>query len=105
MIDIISGKWTMAVVRTLQKDTLRYSAIEKALPSSTQRALTITLRKLEHNGMLDRYVYPSVPPQVEYKLTTLGLELLQFCETMNTWAMERELDIQRARKSYTRRSR
>lgn len=76
--DIISGKWTMPIICVLQKDTLRYNAIEKALPSITQRALTITLRKLERNGMLDRYVYPSVPPQVEYKLTPLGLELLHF---------------------------
>ncbi len=104
-VDILHGKWTLPVIRTLKEDTLRYNELEKALPSITQRALTITLRKLERNGILDRYVYPSVPPQVEYKLTSLGLELLQFCETMNTWAKEREPDIQRARKSYARRSR
>ena len=103
--DLLAGKWTIAVVCTLQKDTLRYSGIEKAIPSITQRALTITLRKLELNGMLDRYVYPSVPPQVEYKLTALGLELLQFCESMDTWTKEHEADIHRARKSYARRSR
>ena len=102
--DIVSGKWTMPIICVLQKDTLRYSAIEKALPTITQRALTIALRKLERNGVLDRYVYPSVPPQVEYKLTTLGLELLQFCENMDAWAKEYEADIHRARKSYARRS-
>ena len=93
------------VICVLQKNTLRYSAIEKALASITQRALTITLRKLELNGMVDRFVYPSVPPQVEYKLTSLGLELLEFCENMDTWTKEHEADIQRARKSYARRSR
>lgn len=105
LTDLLAGKWTMTVICTLGNNTLRYSAIEKALPSITQRALTITLRNLERNGMLDRYVYPSVPPQVEYKLTPLGLELLQFCETMDTWTEEHEADIQRARKSYARRSR
>lgn len=102
---VFSSKWTMTVICTLGKDTLRYNAIEKAVPHITQRALTITLRTLERNGMLDRYVYPSVPPQVEYKLTPLGLELLQFCESMDTWTKEHEADIQRARKAYARRSR
>ena len=103
--NVISGKWTIPVVCILQGNTLRFSEIEKALSSITQRALTLTLRKLERNGMLDRLVYPAVPPQVEYKLTPLGLELLQFCETMNTWAKERETDMQRARRSYARHSR
>ena len=103
--NVISGKWTIPVVCILQGNTLRFSEIEKALSSITQRALTLTLRKLERNGMLDRLVYPSVPPQVEYKLTSLGLELLEFCENMDTWTKEHEADIQRARKSYARRSR
>lgn len=105
VLDILSGKWTVAVIHTLGKDTLRYSVIEKALSNITQRALTTTLRNLERNGMLDRYIYPAVPPQVEYKLTPLGLELLHFCETVDTWVKEHEADIRRARKAYARRSR
>lgn len=103
--DLLAGKWTIPVICMLGKGTLRYNAIEKALPSITQRALTIALRNLERNGMLDRYVYPSVPPQVEYKLTPLGRELLHFCGTLDTWTKEQEEDIRRARKSYARRSR
>ena len=103
--DLLAGKWTIPVICTLGKGTLRYNAIEKALPSITQRALTIALRNLERSGILDRYVYPSVPPQVEYKLTSLGLELLHHCGTLNIWTKEHEADIQRARKSYARRSR
>lgn len=103
--DLLAGKWTLPVVFALQENTLRYSALEKALSTITQRALTLALRSLEQNGMLDRYAYPSVPPQVEYKLTPLGRELLHFCGTLDTWTKEHEEDIQRARKSYARRSR
>lgn len=95
--DLLAGKWTIPVICTVGKNTLRYSAIEKVLPNITQRTLTITLRNLERNGMIDRYIYPAAPPQVEYRLTPLGLELLQFCETMDTWTKEHEEDIRRAR--------
>ena len=103
MFDIVAGKWTIPVIRVLQKDTLRYSAIERSIPSITQRALTIALRKLERNGMLDRYVYPSVPPQVEYKLTSLGLKLLELSGVLSEWSDMNEEEIKRAQKSYDRK--
>lgn len=103
-LDTISGKWTMPVVHILQRDALRYSAIEKALPSITQRALTITLRKLKRNGIIYRNVYPAVPPQVEYGLTPLGLNLLELSGKLSDWSNQYEEDIKRAQKSYDRRN-
>ena len=92
------------VICVLQKNTLRYSAIEKALASITLRALTITLRKLELNGMVDRFVYPSVPPQVEYKLTSIGLDLLKLSGVLSDWVNIHEEEIKRAQKSYDHRN-
>lgn len=105
LINLLKSKWTIAVLQALQHRTLRYSAIEKSIPKITQRALTMTLRNLESYGVLDRYAYSSIPPQVEYKLTSIGLDLLKLCETMDEWVKEHEADMQRARKAYVRRSR
>ncbi|HUB93937.1 MAG TPA: helix-turn-helix domain-containing protein [Verrucomicrobiae bacterium] len=102
-LDILTGKWTVPVIYTLQQNTLRFSRIEKAIPDITQKSLTDTLRNLERNGMVDRYIYPTVPPQVEYKLTALGLELLELCETMNTWTEKHHEEIARAQRAYARR--
>lgn len=105
LITLLKSKWTISVLQALQENTLRYSAIEKAIPQITQRALTMTLRNLESNGILDRNAYSSIPPQVEYKLTMTGVDLLKLCKTMDMWAKEHEEDIRRARKAYVRRSR
>jgi DNA-binding HxlR family transcriptional regulator len=50
--------------------------------------LTATLRQLERNGLIKRKVYPTVPPKVEYKLTDLGLEVLDIIEKIDVWAKE-----------------
>lgn len=54
VLDILASKWTIPVIYTLRQGTFRYSAIEKVIPEVTQRALTLTLRNLEHNGCLRR---------------------------------------------------
>ena len=94
----------MPVICVLQQNTRRYNVIEKAIPDISQRALTITLRNLERNGMIDRYVRPTVPPQVEYRLTSLGLELLEFCRIMDAWVVKHQEEIRRAQKTYARRT-
>lgn len=103
--DLLSRKWALPVVRVLQKDALRYNVIAKALPSVTQRALTLTLRKLERSGIVYRSIYPVIPPQVEYKLTPLGLELLKLSGVLSEWDDTHEEEIRRAQKAYDRRSR
>lgn len=101
-VNTLFGKWTMPIVCTLQHDTLRYSAIEKAIPGITQRALTLTLKVLERNGMAERTMYQTIPPQVEYKLTPLGLELLKLCKILSDWTEKHKKEIVRAQKAYGR---
>jgi len=102
VLEVISSKWALPVICTIQQDTLRYSTIEKGISGITQRALTLALKKLERNGMLERTMYSTIPPQVEYKLTRLGLELLKFCEVMNEWSDKHEAEIKYAQKAYDR---
>ena len=101
-LQLMASKWTVPILYELQQDTLRYSAIEKALPGITQRALTNTLRSLERNGLAERKAYPTIPPQVEYKLTRLGLDVLRFCENLSDWVEKHEAEFERVQKAYDR---
>jgi DNA-binding HxlR family transcriptional regulator len=100
LLEVIASKWTIPVIYTLRRDTKRYSGIHKAVPGTTQKVLTSTLRKLQKNGVIARTVHPTSPPMVEYKLTELGLELLQVIEHMAQWAATNHTKIKRAQKAY-----
>ncbi|HSX05428.1 MAG TPA: helix-turn-helix domain-containing protein [Candidatus Saccharimonadales bacterium] len=103
VIDILSNKWTVHILYALRLGTRRHSEIKKALPDTTQKVLTDTLRKLERCGIVQRTLYPSVPPQVEYKLTELGAELLNLSEIMAIWTEKHAKKILQAQKAYDRR--
>lgn len=102
--DIIAGKWTILIIRTLQEKTLRFNEIQKALPDTRQKVLTVALRKLERNGIVRRKIYPTIPPQVEYKLTSLGLELLELSDALLEWVDIHQKEIAQAQKSYDQRN-
>ena len=88
-LDIISGKWRGLVIFYLgREEVLRYSEIRKILPKITQKMLTQTLRFLEAEGIIDRKVYPVVPPKVEYKLTEKGKSLLPILDSLQEWGRE-----------------
>lgn len=104
IVSLLAHKWTLPVVNVLQNNILRYSAIEKALPSITQRALTLTLRRLERDGFIYRHVHSVIPPQVEYKLTPLGLDLLELSAAILEWVDTHKQEIKRAQRLYDRRN-
>lgn len=76
-VGLLARKWTLRIAVTLSGDTKRHSELAKCLPGITQKVLTETLREMERTGIVERFVYPVVPPKVEYKLTEVGLELLK----------------------------
>ncbi|HEY4399123.1 MAG TPA: helix-turn-helix domain-containing protein [Lactobacillaceae bacterium] len=88
LLKLMASKWTVPILEVLQEDTLRFSEIQKHIPDISQKALTASLRKLEHCNMLSRKVYPSIPPQVEYKLTALGIELLKISGEVAMWGVK-----------------
>jgi DNA-binding HxlR family transcriptional regulator len=84
-LEVIGGMWKVIVVRELLTGTKRYSELHRGLKHATHKMLAQQLRQLEHDGVLDRKVYPQVPPKVEYSLTPLGRELGPLLESMSGW--------------------
>lgn len=87
-IDAVSGKWKGWVIWHLSNGTLRYGELRKILPNITQKMLTQTLRELEYGGVIERKVYPVVPPKVEYSLTIHGEKLLPVLVSLHEWGKE-----------------
>ena len=100
LLELITSKWTIPVIYALQHETKRYNEIHRAVPGTTQKVLTSTLRRLQRNGVITRTVHPTSPPMVEYCLTDLGIELLQMTEKMAQWAEQNHTKIRRAQKAY-----
>ena len=85
-IDLIGGKWKPIIIWQLgTKGTKRFSELKKLLPQITQKMLTQQLRELESDGLVERRVYPQVPPKVEYSLTAMGESLMPILRMMHGW--------------------
>jgi DNA-binding HxlR family transcriptional regulator len=84
-LQVIGSKWTVLVLRELFGGTKRFGEIEKLLSGISPRTLSLRLASLEEFGIVERKVYPEVPPRVEYKLSALGKSLEPVLKVMNTW--------------------
>ena len=96
----VGDKWTILVVGELGQGPRRFNEIRKALGSISQRMLTLTLRGLERDGLVTRTVFPTIPPKVEYELTTLGRSLLVPVSGIGSWARQNRAAIQEARQRF-----
>ena len=74
-VDAIDGKWKVFILWHLQNGPMRNSELLKAIPGISQKMLTQKLRELERLKVVERTVYPEIPPRVEYSLTRLGQKL------------------------------
>jgi DNA-binding HxlR family transcriptional regulator len=83
--DIICGKWTLLIVRDLAEGRSRFCELERSLRGISPRTLSIRLRALEEEGVVERQTFPEVPPRVEYALTEKGRALAPIIEDMRTW--------------------
>jgi len=94
----LGDKWTIHVVALLQQDTqLRFSELKNGIEDISQKMLTVTLRALERDGLVERLVFPEVPPRVEYKLTDLGKTLLPAMRELMDWLQQSWPEIQENR--------
>lgn len=84
-LNFISDKWKILIIRDLLTGTKRFNELKKSLAPVTQKMLTQQLRQMEDDGLINRKVYPVVPPKVEYSLTELGLSLKPVIEAMKKW--------------------
>jgi len=88
-LEIISGKWVVLLIILLAEEKIvRFNEFRKSFPDITQKMLSQQLKKLEENKIIQKEVYPEVPPKVEYKLTEQGKELIPLLEQMQLWGKE-----------------
>jgi len=84
---IIGGKWKSVILYYLKENTLRYNELRKKMPTVTERTLSLQLKSLEADGIIQRKVYTSKPPlKVEYSLTKFGKTLVPLIEAIADWA-------------------
>jgi DNA-binding HxlR family transcriptional regulator len=83
--DVVCGKWTLLLVRELAEGSSRFCELERQLTGISPRTLSLRLRALEEEGIVERQTYPEVPPRVEYALTEKGLALLPIIDGMRAY--------------------
>lgn len=89
-MDVVSGKWKGLILWELDMHgTRRFSELRRALPGASEKMLTQHLCEEEEDGLIHRWVYPEVPPRVEYSLTEDGRALNKALEPLNHWGHER----------------
>lgn len=84
-LSVIGGVWKPVILFHLLEGKLRFNALCKRTPSATPRMMTLQLRELEADGIVERTVYAEVPPRVEYELTAFGKSLEPILLSMRDW--------------------
>lgn len=87
-INLIGGKYKSLILWKLAGQTLRFSELRKEVPKATPKMLTQQLRELENDGLIQREVFPVVPPKVEYSMTDLGRSITPVLEAMYAWGTD-----------------
>jgi DNA-binding HxlR family transcriptional regulator len=85
---IVSGKWTLLIIRDLTTGTKRFSELERSLVGISPKTLSERLSALEGEGILQRKTYAEVPPKVEYSLTEKGQALFVIIEDMRAYGRQ-----------------
>jgi DNA-binding HxlR family transcriptional regulator len=83
--DIVCGKWTLLLVRDLSEGCTRFSELERSLSGISPRTLSLRLRALEDEGIVERHTFAEVPPRVEYCLTDKGRALVPIIDSMREY--------------------
>ena len=86
--EIVCGKWTLLVIRDLADGRSRFCELERSLKGISPRTLSLRLRALEEEGIVERQTYPEVPPRVEYALTEKGRALVPLIESMRIYGRQ-----------------
>ncbi|HEU5482187.1 MAG TPA: helix-turn-helix domain-containing protein [Sphingomicrobium sp.] len=103
LLQRIGDKWSVLVVETLGSGSKRFNELRREIPSVSQRMLTLTLRNLERDGLVNRTVTPTIPPRVDYELTELGRSLLKPICGLVQWSMDNVGAIHTAQRRYDSR--
>src|SRR5258708_375783 len=83
--EVVCGKWTLLLIRDLAEGSSRFCELERSLEGISPRTLSLRLRALEEEGIVERHTYPEVPPRVEYALTRKGEALVPLIDDMRAY--------------------
>src|SRR5215213_7814877 len=86
--EIVCGKWTLLIIRDLSEGRTRFCELERSLAGISPRTLSLRLRALEEEAIVERRTFPEVPPRVEYQLTPKGRALMPLIEDMRQYGRE-----------------
>jgi DNA-binding HxlR family transcriptional regulator len=81
----LGGKWKAVLLWYLRPGPLRFSALKRQMPEITEKMLSLQLKALEKDGLVERKVYAEVPPRVEYKLSREGRSLEPSLKALAAW--------------------
>jgi DNA-binding HxlR family transcriptional regulator len=88
-LEVIGGKWKSLILYYLFfEGTQRFNELRRKIQGVTQHSLTVQLRQLEKDGVIQRQIYPEVPPRVEYSLTEYGRTLGPILQLMLEWGKQ-----------------
>lgn len=100
VLDRIGDKWSLLIVLALAEKPHRFGELRRTIADISQRMLTQTLRDLQRDGLIDRTVFATVPPSVEYRLTPMGKSLMDPMEGLVQWAEAHHKKIRSAREAF-----
>ncbi len=104
VLELIADHWTPLVIYALEEGTIRFGQLLKRIDGISKKMLTQTLRAMERNGLVQRVVYPVVPPVVEYSLTPLGQTLIEPMNALKIWAYGHLQEVAHAQTTYDQRN-
>jgi DNA-binding HxlR family transcriptional regulator len=100
VLDRVSGKWSVQILVAAVHGPIRFTELERSIEGVSRRMLTLTLRNLERDGLVQRTVYATVPPRVEYTATPMAQELHAYLVGLTHWAERHRADVAAARRAY-----
>lgn len=101
LLGLLADKWTIPVIHALARGTRRFGELHRELGTVSQKMLTQCLRRLEQHGIVERTVYPVIPPHVDYALTPLGRSLNEPLAGLCSWVEKRGRGLVRCTRKET----
>ena len=98
----IGDKWSLVLLGVLSREPMRYTQLVERIPKISRRMLTVTLRQLERDGLIERVVHTETPPWFEYALTELGQTLIVPVRALADWTLDNIDLIIEKREAYDR---
>ncbi|RYZ71429.1 MAG: transcriptional regulator [Proteobacteria bacterium] len=91
----LGDKWTLIILVALMERTKRYGELQAQIPTISPKMLVQTLKKLEQLELVERKIFPEVPPRVEYKLSKFGKELRPMISLLCEWSIDNEKKLRK----------